>query len=40
MTASARAFTAGALNVVQTLFSKSRNGHSVMPLTRQDLYVI
>ena len=39
MTASARAFASGDLNVVQTLLTKPHHGQSLLPLTRRDLYV-
>ena len=39
MAASANAFTKAAINVVQTLLAKpDANGHSSIPLTREDLY--
>lgn len=37
MTASAQAFTSGAINVVQTLLAKPDAGRSNLPLTRDDL---
>lgn len=38
MTAAAYGFAQGRLNVLQTLFSKPRNGDAILPLTRDDLY--
>ena len=38
MTASAHAFAAGNINVVQTLLAKPDEGRSGVPLTREDLY--
>ena len=38
MTASAHAFAIGRINVLQTLLAKPRAGHSMLPLTRDDLY--
>jgi cyclopropane-fatty-acyl-phospholipid synthase len=39
MAASANAFTKAAINVIQTLLAKpDANGHSTIPLTRDDLY--
>jgi cyclopropane-fatty-acyl-phospholipid synthase len=39
MTASERGFEAGDLNVLQTLLSKPREGHTYLPPTREDLFV-
>ena len=39
MTASARGFETGALNVLQTLLSKPRGGHTNLPPTREDLFI-
>jgi cyclopropane-fatty-acyl-phospholipid synthase len=39
MTASARGFATGALNVLQTLLSKPCGGHTNLPPTREDLFV-
>jgi cyclopropane-fatty-acyl-phospholipid synthase len=38
MTAAAHGFAHARLNVVQTLFSKPREGRTLLPLTRSDLY--
>jgi len=38
MTASEYGFAQGRLNVLQTLFSKPRDGDAMLPLTREDLY--
>ena len=38
MTASAEEFKAGRLNVLQTLLSKPRDGVSMLPMTRRDIY--
>jgi len=38
MTAACHGFAHGRLNVLQTLFSKPRNGDAMLPLTRADLY--
>jgi len=38
MTAAEYGFAHGRLNVLQTLFSKPRNGDAMLPLTRADLY--
>jgi cyclopropane-fatty-acyl-phospholipid synthase len=38
MTAAADGFAQGRLNVLQTLFSKPRNGDAMLPLSRADLY--
>ena len=38
MTASAKQFRAGNINVLQTLLAKPRNGASMLPMTRADIY--
>lgn len=38
MTASANQFRAGNINVLQTLLAKPRNGASMLPMTRADIY--
>jgi cyclopropane-fatty-acyl-phospholipid synthase len=37
MTASAQAFSSGAINIVQTLLAKPDRGRSALPLTRDDI---